>query len=278
MVPRFTTLALFAALTLSAATASAQRHPVADNAPRVYIVRPGDSIQRIARYLQVPLRELAARNSLNPPYTLRQGRRLRLPDGVPPEVLRDLPLRDAPPAEEGGDGGPHRAGVVTLVRLRDSGEMVANFTANPRNLRARVERIMRSRGGIVHTLHPRLVRLFPIISDHFNGRRILVLSGYRPHTGGRDAPRSRHAMGTAVDLRVEGVALRTLFTFCQTLPDAGCGMAVGANYLHLDVRTAAQHWTVTGRRGSRGDPNIPPEEDVAEVLAEAAGDEAAPAQ
>lgn len=276
MSPRLPTLALLASLLVSAAAAEAQRPPAVDNAPRVYIVRPGDSIQRIARYLQVPLRELAARNSLNPPYTLREGRRLRLPEGVPPEVLRELPLRDAPADDTGA--GPHRSGVVSLVRLRDGGEMVANFTANPRNLRARLERIMRSRGGIVHTLHPRLIRLFPQISDHFNGRRILVLSGYRPHTGGRDAPRSRHAMGTAVDVRVENVPLRTLFAFCQTLPDTGCGMAAGANYLHLDVRTAAQHWTVTGRRGSRGDPNIPPEEDVAEVLAEAAADETAPAE
>ena len=58
-----TVLALLAALSV-AAPASAQRRPrgaPVDTSPRVYVVRPGDNIRRIATFLQVPFRELAAR-------------------------------------------------------------------------------------------------------------------------------------------------------------------------------------------------------------------------
>ncbi|MEZ4393694.1 MAG: DUF882 domain-containing protein [Polyangiales bacterium] len=271
-----------AALALSllalALPASAQNRrrapPPADSSPRVYVVRPGDNLRRVASYLQVPFAELAARNNLRAPYALRIGRRLRLPDGVADDVLRQLPtveeLRSGGAATEDGSQRLHRSGVVTLVRARDQQEMTANFNANPRNLRPRVERSLSARNGAVHMVHPRLLRLLPQISDRFGGRRIVVLSGYRPHRRGRAEERGRHAQGMAVDLRVEGVAARQLYQFCQTLGNVGCGHSPRGDYVHIDVRTAPLHWAYTGRSGSAGDPNPTPEDDVAAVLAEAA--------
>jgi uncharacterized protein YcbK (DUF882 family) len=271
-----TVLALLAALSV-AAPASAQRRPrgaPVDTSPRVYVVRPGDNIRRIATFLQVPFRELAARNSLTAPFALRVGRRLRLPEGVPDDVLRQLPtvdeLRAGGATNDDGSQRLHRSGVVTLVRARDQQEMTANFNANAPTLRSRVERWMSARNGAVRMVHPRMLRLLPQIADRFGGRRIVVLSGYRPHRGGRAEERSRHAQGMAADLRVEGVPSRQLYQFCQTLGNVGCGHSPRADYVHVDVRPAPVHWVYTARTGSAGDPNSTPEDDVAEVLADAA--------
>lgn len=249
-----------------------------DSSPRVYVVRAGDNLRRIATQLQVPLRELAARNSLRAPFALRIGRRLRLPAGVPDEVLRTLPTLDELRGGGGGAGGgdgerrAHRSGVVTLVRARDQQEMTANFNVNTPRLRARLERALSARSGAVHIIHPRLQRLLPQLADRFGGRRIVVLSGYRPHRGGRAEERTRHAQGMAVDLRIEEVPARQLYQFCRSLGNVGCGHSPRGDYVHIDVRTAPLHWVYTGRSGSAGDPNSTPEDDVARVLADAAGD------
>ncbi|MBI5512148.1 MAG: LysM peptidoglycan-binding domain-containing protein [Deltaproteobacteria bacterium] len=237
---------------------------------RVYVVRPGDSLQGIAGRLQVPPRELAARNGLNAPFSLRVGRRLRLPEGVPQEVLRTLPTRDEVSAGSDGTGTGHRPGVVTLVRQRDQAETTTNFNAAGSAPRLRLERWAQARNGAQRVMHPRLRQVLATLSDRFGGRRIVVLSGYRPHRGGRSTLQNHHALGAALDLRVEGVATRQVYEFCQTLPRVGCGYASGGNFVHVDLRAEAAHWTVTGRSGSRGDSNIPPEDDVAEVLADAA--------
>jgi len=244
--------------------------------PRVYVVQPGDTLLRIADRLGVPPRELAARNNLPRPYTLRVGQRLRLPPGVRADVLQTLPTREQA-SGVGSPSGTHRPGVVSMLRLRDQGELTTNFAAAAPNLRARVERFLRARDNRQHIVHPRLLRVLQQMSDRFGGRRILLLSGYRPAQAGR--PVSRHALGQAIDVRVEGVALRDLWTWCQTLPNMGCGIFPRNDYVHLDVRTAPEQWDASARRNRRApgttrmlDPD--PDEDPAEVEADAAPMEA----
>ncbi len=260
--------AIFAALLgLAPAVGAQARAPRSAQGPvrardRVYIVRPGDSVQRIATQLEVPVRELTAINSIAPPYRLAVGRRLRLPEGVPEETLRTLPTRDESARDD--DGNVHRAGVVTMVRARDGAETTANFNASGPALRRRVERWMQSRDGAVHIVHPRLLRVFPMLSSRFGGRTITVVSGFRPHRGSSDAPRNRHALGYAVDLRVEGIPLRAVWEFCQTIHGMGCGLSTRGNFVHVDVRTTDEAWLV----GGRGEP-VPLEETARDVADDA---------
>jgi len=262
-------LALLAAPSLGAAQRAA---PPAPSAPRVYVVQPGDTLLRIANRLGVPPRDLAARNSVPRPYTLRVGQRLRVPQGARAEALQALPTRDEA-TNAGSPEGTHRAGVVSMVRLRDQGELTTNFAAAAPNLRARVERFLRARDNRPHIVHPRVIRVLQQMSDRFGGRRILVLSGYRPARAGEAV--SRHALGQAVDLRVEDVPLRDVWAWCQTLPNMGCGLFPRQNYVHLDVRTAPERWDASARRARRDpgetrqlDPD--PDEDPSEVEADAA--------
>jgi len=275
LLPLFSLLAL--TLAAPQVAGGQPRRPAAPRAPEragdhVYIVRPGDTLRRVAGLLSVPPRELAGVNGLRTPFALRVGQRLRLPPTVPQEVLRTLPRRDdlRAAAEETGATRPHRTGLVTFLRVRDQGEVTVNFTANPRNLRVRVEGVLRARNGVMRMAHPRLLRLFPVLSDRFGGRRIHVLSGYRPHSRALGPLPNRHAQGYAVDLRVEGVPTAQVFAFCQTLSNVGCGYAPRADYVHMDVRPTSEHWTYRGRTGSTGDANVPPEDDVSVVLADAA--------
>lgn len=262
MTPRWLPLSLALLLAPLAAAAQPRSRAPLSTRDRVYVVRPNDTIRRIAATLEVPVAEVAALNNLRPPYLLTVGRRLRVPEGVSQEVLRALPTREEVSTD--AEGGAHHAGRVTLVRARDAAEMTTNFTATGPALRARVERMLQARSGAAHMIHPRLVRVFPTISDRFGGRRITVLSGYRPHRGGRDEPRNRHALGYAVDLRVEGVALRQVWEFCRTIPNVGCGLSTRGNFVHVDVRTESAAWSI----GARDEPT-PPEDELRDVAEEA---------
>lgn len=257
------------------AGAPARNAPAAAAGPRVYVVMPGDTLLRVAGRLGVPPRDFAAYNSLPRPYTLTVGRRLRVPPGVRPEVLATLPTRDEVTGASAGNGS-HRAGFVTMVRARDGGELATNFAANDARLRTRVARFLRARDQREHIVHPRMQRTLQLLSDRFGGRRIVVLSGYRPARAGQ--PVSRHALGQAVDLRVEGVPLRDVWAFCRSLRDMGCGLYPSHDYVHVDVRTAPEAWEFRPRRRNAPparalDPD--PDEDPALVAAEAA---AAPSQ
>ena len=261
--------AIITSLLLAPSLASAQR--AAPPESRVYVVQPGDTLLRVANRLGVPPRELAARNSLPRPYTLRVGQRLRMPVTVRPEVLQALPTREEA-SNSSSPQGSHRPGVVSMLRLRDQGELTTNFAAAAPGLRVRVERFLRARDNRQHIVHPRMLRVLQQMADRFGGRRILVLSGYRPAQAGRSV--SRHSLGQAIDARVEGIPLRDLWTWCQSLPNMGCGLFPRHNYVHLDVRTAAEHWeAATRRRRDAGETRLldpDPDEDPAEVTADAA--------
>lgn len=80
-------------------------------------------------------------------------------------------------------------------------------------------------------LHPRLLQLLQSIVEHFPGRPIEIVSGYRPGTSA-----SRHAHARALDLRLVGVRHEALRDFARRLPGAGVGFYPNSVFIHLDVR------------------------------------------
>src|SRR5205085_2238372 len=106
-------------------------------------------------------------------------------------------------------------------------------------------------------INPRLLRVLTQIQRHFDGRRIELLSGYRvPLAEGCSPPRtspqkeaassaqpvgaahvvltSYHQVGRAADIRIEGVPMRTLFDYCRTLEELGCGLYPQGSHVHAD--------------------------------------------
>jgi hypothetical protein len=83
----------------------------------------------------------------------------------------------------------------------------------------------------VHLLDPRLVWALGKLGAAFPGKRLVIMSGYRP-----DAHTSYHRRGKAIDLYVDGVDNASVFAVCRQLHDVGCGYYPNNLFVHLDVR------------------------------------------
>ena len=101
---------------------------------------------------------------------------------------------------------------------------------------ARPDSIAKPRAGAplpagLRRMDARLVERLQIVSDHFKGRGMHIVSGYRPNSVG-----SFHATAQALDFRVDGVRNEDLVAFCKTLNDTGCGYYPNSSFVHMDVR------------------------------------------
>jgi hypothetical protein len=82
-----------------------------------------------------------------------------------------------------------------------------------------------------------LVRLHAIAAQ-WPGRRVEIFSGYRPTA----RPTSRHRVGRALDLGVEGVSKEDLVAFARTLSETGVGFYPRSRLTHVDVRDRSAYW------------------------------------
>jgi hypothetical protein len=76
-----------------------------------------------------------------------------------------------------------------------------------------------------------LVTRMQKVVDHFKGKRVVIVSGYRPGSQG-----SFHQSGRALDFHVDGVTNSSLVAFCRTMADTGCGYYPNSSFIHMDVR------------------------------------------
>jgi uncharacterized protein YcbK (DUF882 family) len=141
------------------------------------------------------------------------------------------------------------------IRVKDSRGKVS-----PAAIRS-FERLMRQRDA-THPPDPRLVALVAIVSNHFGGRTLEVVSGYRAYTPTQYTPHSNHNFGRALDFRVQGVRNEELRDFCRTLRNAGCGYYPNSTFVHMDVRDAKAYWVDLSR------PGEPPRYEKAGALAD----------
>jgi uncharacterized protein YcbK (DUF882 family) len=146
-----------------------------------------------------------------------------------------------PPPEPRGRGDGDTVHAVRLgeefrIRVKD-----AHGHIPPSALKA-FERMMRQGNGL-HAIDPRLVALVGIVSSHFGGKPLEIVSGYRAYTPTQYTPHSNHNLGKALDFRIRGVNNEALRDFCRTLRSAGCGYYPNSTFVHLDVRDTKAFWT-----------------------------------
>lgn len=245
----------------------------------VAYVREGQTLSHIARANGVSVQELARLNRIRPDGTVRVGQRLVLPGFEAAQEAEQAERRW---------GAPRHPGIATFIRvatreqirlrLVDDGGRVRNAA------RRRLARVLRHRGTDGERLpHPRLLQLLARVSDHFGGRTIYVVSGYRPARGfTREA--SRHVHGHAVDFRIQGVPNTVLRDYCRTLGNVGVGYYPNSTFVHLDVRDEPGYWVDLSRPGEapqyrrRGEPGEGGAHDAGEggELAEVADDGSEP--
>jgi hypothetical protein len=119
-----------------------------------------------------------------------------------------------------------------------------------KGLRALAAAMRRHEQGPVQSVHPRLAVLLSKIADHFGGRAIRVVSGFR-EGGGYTRESSRHLQGRAADIQVAGVPHRAVFEYCRSLAQTGCGYYPQSVFVHVDVREQHAQWVDWSAPGMR---------------------------
>lgn len=208
----------------------------------VVFVRRGQTIRSIAKQHNIDAQELAQANHLRANASLRIGQRLVLPGSEED-------------SSQGGSrwGRPRRPGTATFLRMATHRTARVQLLDRRGVVRRRalpeLARLLAPRGSReTRNPHPQLVRLLARVSDHFGGRTLEIVSGYRP-AGGFTRQESRHTMGHAIDFRVRGVPNTELRDYCRSFRHVGVGYYPNSLFVHLDVRRDDTYWVDLSRPG-----------------------------
>jgi uncharacterized protein YcbK (DUF882 family) len=114
--------------------------------------------------------------------------------------------------------------------------------------------------GEVRAVRTELYEQLSRIEDHFGGKTVSLVSGFRF----QERNSSRHFHASAMDIHISGVATYELYKFAQTL-DAG-GMGIGiyptSGFVHVDFRAPGEpsyRWVdYSGHGGSKPTRHTPP--------------------
>jgi len=202
----------------------------------VYVAK-GQTLGAIARAHGVSQDALAKANKLEPGASLQIGQRLALPGAKPGKVEH----------RSGKAKKPKRSGVVSFYRIWSRETIRVRLLDDKGKVRPgalrQMRELMRPRESRKRKLpNERLVRLLAQVSDHFGGRPLHVVSGYRL-PGGLTRDTSRHVAGEAMDFRIPGVPLEEVRDRCQRFDHVGVGFYPRTQFVHLDVRRQSARWT-----------------------------------
>jgi uncharacterized protein YcbK (DUF882 family) len=242
---------------------------------KIHVVSEGQTIARIAKRYKVDLQALREANDLTPGSKLHLGQKLVIPSD---DVERPAKNQRAK-AGQGGEGDRDREdsepedrrkhkgkapsttsddeevkpGFVRLVHGDESWEgQVLPRKGGKVTSKAQqaFTRLLAPQSGKTHTIQARLIALVAAVSDHFGGKTIEVVSGFRPGTGKKQ---SKHNTGSAIDFHIRGVSNTELRDFCKTLKKVGVGYYPNSSFVHLDVRDVSTTWVDHSRPGEAPD-------------------------
>ncbi|HVM66571.1 MAG TPA: DUF882 domain-containing protein [Acidimicrobiales bacterium] len=226
-----------------------------------HVVQRGHTIEAIAHRYHVSVKAIVDANHLKDPGHLKPGEVLTIPGVDATKKKGDKPEKGDKDNDKAGHDKP--AHPTTTAALMPAPEPRGHFEADvvhaerlgeefrirvkdghghiPPSALAAFERMMRQ-GNATHPIDPRLVALVGIVSSHFGGKTLEVVSGFRAYSPTQYTPHSNHNLGRALDFRVRGVSNEVLRDFCRTLRSAGCGYYPNSSFVHLDVRETKAYW------------------------------------
>lgn len=96
----------------------------------------------------------------------------------------------------------------------------------------------------VRAVDPRLYEMLSRIYDHFGGKQIELVSGFRFTE--RDSSRHHHA--SAMDIRIPGVSIKDMYEYAESLDGGGMGIGLypTSQFIHVDFRAPGEpsyRWT-----------------------------------
>jgi LysM repeat protein len=211
----------------------------------VHRVEAGQRLESIARRYRVSVGALCEENRFDRRSLLRPGQLLRIPGSAAPAP--------APaPAGRSSSRGPYartpaKRGYVELVghTRRFRGHVLDKRGQLLPKAKREIARLL----GVSENgprLDDRLVRSLVEVSDHFGGRPLRIVSGYRSNSYFKD---SRHKASRAVDFSVLGVPNEVVRDYLRTFNRVGVGYYPNSSFVHLDVREYAAYWVDYSRPG-----------------------------
>jgi uncharacterized protein YcbK (DUF882 family) len=218
----------------------------------VVYVRSGQTLSEIARDHGCSVEDLRRINRI------REGESLRVGDRV---VLcgfeESARSRSGSASTESRWGTPRTRGVATFYRISTRTRARVRLVertgrASRRGIR-RLSELMRPAGFRPARRTPsppgRLLEMMARISDHFGGRTIHIVSGYRS-AGGSTRESSRHTRGAALDIRIAGVPNTAIRDWVRTtFRRVGVGFYPRSRFVHVDVRDRSAYWVDWSRPG-----------------------------
>jgi len=169
---------------------------------------------------------------------------------VPEEQLRIDPL-------------PRPSGYLVLVSANNLGEKASVNIYNPDgsyNLDSldELNHVLRCRRtDDEKDIDPQLIVMLSHVYDHFGGRPLQIVSGYR----NQRKQTSNHFKGRASDIRIEGVSIKKIEAFAETLDRGGMGIGIYpiGQFVHIDVRSPPSYrWTDFSPPNSNAAEKRPP--------------------
>jgi uncharacterized protein YcbK (DUF882 family) len=220
-----------------------------------HVVQRGHTLEAIARRYHVSVEAIVEANHLKDGRHLKPGQELLIPGVDGPRKGKERPQegrsesnvtaprttasleKSLEPRGRRVTGIVHaiRAGEEFRIRILDSRGHISDTALRE------FTRLSRQ-GSATHPPDPRLLALVGIVSDHFGGKTLEVVSGFRAYTPTQYTPHSNHNYGKALDFRIQGVTNEVLRDFCRTLRNAGCGYYPNSTFVHLDVRDTKAYW------------------------------------
>jgi uncharacterized protein YcbK (DUF882 family) len=221
-----------------------------------HVVQRGQTVESIAHRYHVTPQALAQANHLKEGEAVKPGQTL--------VVAGVTAVAAHPPTEAArrASAAPAHADAHSEPRVRFERDVVRavrqdeEFRIRVKDGRGKIpstalkafERLMRQGDG-THPPDPRLVAVIGTVSNHFGGRTLEVVSGFRAYTPTQYTPDSRHNFGRALDFRIRGIPNEQLRDFCRTLRDTGCGYYPNSTFVHVDVRDTKAYWVDLARPG-----------------------------
>ncbi len=100
------------------------------------------------------------------------------------------------------------------------------------------------RTGEVRAVRPELYEQLSRIYDHFEKKQIVLVSGFRF----AERNSSRHFHASAMDIRIPGISINTMYAYAESLDQGGMGIGLypTSQFIHVDVRAPGEpsyRWT-----------------------------------
>ena len=247
-----------------------------------HVVGKGQTLGKIAKRYHVSVEVIREVNNLKPGQRIHPGLSLTIPEkGKEAEAIKKAQQarkgdgdagRGKKEAARGGKGkkgddasnkkddaddsgyarAPRRPGLVRMSRGSESlsVQLLTRRGKLATNALAGLAKMLRfAPTGEKIPVDPRLASMIGMVSDHFGGRPLKVVSGYRPYSPVQYTPHSAHNLGRAMDFTVEGVPNTVLRDFCRTFRNAGVGYYPNSSFVHLDARAGKTFWIDYSRPG-----------------------------